>query len=334
MIRRGEEPLIKAVVNVANEPVASTANSGLNAWQTMIKNNTIKITHPALECSLEDVLKFQEGYVNCRSSKENYLRHYTNKPNYNIQLETVIKTIMIKANLGTKNKTELDIMKAAIREMRECLKLVLDHSEKFKCYASKEFNDSFLLKNTKLAIRTKYKASGKAKSGNGVGEDGTYERFTQELLGGWIQRMKDAKTLWPNWYHHYLDEEEKVQRGEAVFNELDNLILVVEAYLEKLKDQSEHNKEALTRTEGRKPIAKYTDFEIRRGMPTRTARHKQSEDTKNMYSKIDLLLKEMEEDSDYTCFTVTDEVMGITTHCNVDARSQRRRFLADCRVEW
>ena len=90
---------------------------------------------------------------------------------------------------------------------------------------------------------------------------------TQELLLEWIQKFRDAVSKWPDWYNDFVDEDRKKRKGEAIFEELENLELIADKYLDYLRDQTGRNKDALTKDQGEKPSTKFTTFEIVKGMP-------------------------------------------------------------------
>jgi hypothetical protein len=254
-IGRGDTREIIATIDINLNVGVSATNGGraLTMLETITQNSRIRLTLPTPKVSIEYLLKFQQEYK-LSSNKEKFLKSHPNKPDYNEQFDCPIQMCLKNANLGWKTKDEAAIFDKAVCATRVCFKLV--HSvrvtlqKRVKC----DRFQTFILEKTKSAERTKLMPHPVKKI-----------RVTQELLHEWIQKFKDAASKWPDWY--FVEDGEKKRKGEAIFEELENLELIAHEYLEYLRDQTGRNKDALTKDQGRKPSAKFTSFNIVKGMP-------------------------------------------------------------------
>ena len=81
--------------------------------------------------------------------------------------------------------------------------------------------------------------------------------------------MNEAKKLWPKWYTDHVDASDKESpfRGQAIFDELDNMEGIIDDYIDGLEDQSVHDKERRERDHGRTPSVSNTVFTVISQMP-------------------------------------------------------------------
>ena len=240
----------------------SIPENRVSKWNQMIENNKVR-TIPVKQSkfTIEDVHKLQKEYI-AASNKQLFLKNYgkeegsKGKPDYNVQFDCVIEKILIDAKLGSKTNSDVSTLDKAIRATRECVKKIHHDRSKFQRNAKSLFDNSFLLKNTEDAVITKTKR-----------DKDVVVILNQDLLRKLITEIKQARALYPKYYHEYVDEEKTMQRGRAILDELTNMERIVDKYLETLLDQGIHNKNARTKDTGRKPTSEFTSFDIIKGKP-------------------------------------------------------------------
>ena len=89
-------------------------------------------------------------------------------------------------------------------------------------------------------------------------------RFDKDMLGKWQEKLNDTKKMFPSWYYEHVDKSNKVSpmRGQAIFDELNNMEDIIEDYMSSLTDQMFYDKQRNERTVGRKPDCSNTHFSV------------------------------------------------------------------------
>ena len=312
---------------------AKDKSNTTNAFADMMRANKAKMTMLVPKYDMEHVLEFQKNFNSKTTSREIFLKNNKNTPNIDEQIEAAIIHVMSnptndtwkkcgyykKGTSNTKNTEELAVWKA-VRHGRDAAKFINDHRHTLQSRNKTLFESSPLLK----AIID-------------VDPRGTKQKDNRKKTvmnkGSILAEIDDidkAISTLPKWYHSKIETGSDIRKGEALLYELEMMKTILTKYSNYLHSQDSRNAEALNRESGSGPDKTNTDIDIINREPSRLGVDKRNDYQKDLYNRVDTLMKKVKDGPFYQNYHVDDVAMGIdgSEWDNKDRPGERRRFIS------
>ena len=134
--------------------------------------------------------------------------------------------------------------------------------------------------------------------------------MSQSELQMQLIKLNKAYSSFPSQYYKKCIQPSNDLLGCVILYKLDNLRTILQYYLQYLSNQKDLFF-ASTKKSGTKPNLTNSELEIIQYVPKRPAKSKWSITMKNVYNKVDNVIKELDKSGFYKIMTLTDTVLGI-----------------------
>lgn len=347
--RRVVDPL-EVIVSISTPTNNNTNRTQQTASVFLMQSNKVNMQYLVPKHSMSAVNEFCHALENKNVSREQFLREYQNKPQFNEQMFTCITHIMSNPECGyrpvgylernadkvSREKVEDEnrekaedeqkkyvskaegVVLTAVRQTVQCFIYVNDHRSTLSRRSTQLFDTPMLNAIKLVDIR-----------GTKVKENRKIKQMDEASILIQINNINKAISAYPDWYDKTVDSTSDVRRGEVVISELENLKVILTRYCNYLKDQQSRNTLAINRTTSSGPDNTNTDVITIDRAPSRPSVDKRNEVQKERYQRVDKFMTKVSNSDWYSNIDVDDEAMGIdgVEWDDRDRADERKKFI-------
>ena len=239
---------------------------------------------------------------------------------------SIDKGLKMPPEESTKKSSEESVLQGAINKSLDVFKFVHDHRSTMEPRNKSLWKTPILdaIKDTDVR-------------GTKVSENRTInKRLDIKILAKHIRECDGAISAFPKWYSKKVKvpkdcvspDRSIPRKGEAILYELENANAILRTYRKHLTNQASLNEKASNAATGSLPDRTNTHFEIVHSQPTRARLDKRTEDTTDLYERVDKVMEQVGSGKPYVSLAVDDDAMGISgpDWDDRDRCFQRRQF--------